>query len=112
MAHDDAERRRAQIALALIVPVPSLGTTAAMIVFPGPMGQSLFMAAKIWLLAFPAFWYLVVERGKPSWSPASDGGLGVGLLTGLVEPMLWVMLIGNWYTVGQRFWSTYRTIDQ
>jgi phosphatidylglycerophosphate synthase len=35
----------------------------------------------------------------------------LGLLTGLVEPMLWVMVIGNWYTVGQRFWSTYRHID-
>jgi len=34
----------------------------------------------------------------------------VGLLTGYVEPMLWIMLAGNWYTVGQRFWSTYRRI--
>ncbi len=79
-----AERRRALIALALIVPIPSLGTAAAMILVPGTVGQSLFMAAKIWLLTFPAFWYLVVERGKPSWSPATEGGLGVGVLTGLV----------------------------
>jgi CDP-diacylglycerol---glycerol-3-phosphate 3-phosphatidyltransferase len=35
----------------------------------------------------------------------------VGLLTGYVEPMLWIMLAGNWYTVGQRFWSTFRRID-
>lgn len=35
----------------------------------------------------------------------------VGLMIGQVEPMLWLMLIGNWYTVGQRFWSTYRSID-
>lgn len=84
MGHDATERRRALIALVLIVPVPSLGTTAAMIAFPGPMGQALFMAAKIWLLTFPAFWYLVVDRGRPSWSPATEGGLGVGLLTGLV----------------------------
>lgn len=35
----------------------------------------------------------------------------LGLLTGYVEPMLWLMVIGNWYTVGQRFWSTYRRIE-
>jgi len=78
------ERRRALIALALLAPVPSLGTAAAMILVPGPVGQALFMAAKIWLLVFPAFWYLVVERGRLSWSPPIDGGMGVGLLTGLV----------------------------
>lgn len=79
-----ADRRRALIALALLVPVPSLGTAAAMILAPGPVGQTVFMAAKIWLLAFPAFWYLVVEGGTWSWSPPREGGLGVGLLTGLV----------------------------
>jgi len=78
------ERRRALIALALLVPVPSLGTAAAMILFPGQLGQALFMIAKIWLLAFPAFWYLVIEHGKPSWSPARQGGIGAGILTGLV----------------------------
>jgi len=77
------ERRRALIALALLVPVPSLGTAAAMVLLPGPTGQTLFMAAKIWLLVFPVFWYLVAERGGLSWSPPIDGGMGVGLLTGL-----------------------------
>lgn len=77
------ERKQAIIALALLVPVPSLGTASAMILFPGPTGQTLFMMAKIWLLAFPAFWYLVVEKGKPSWSPPREGGLGVGILTGI-----------------------------
>lgn len=82
-ATGSADRRRALIALALLVPVPSLGTAAAMILVPGPAGQGLFIVAKIWLLAFPAFWYLVIERGRPSWSPPTEGGLGVGLLTGL-----------------------------
>jgi len=79
-----AKRNRALLALALLAPVPSLGTAAAMIIFPGPVGQTIFMAAKIWLLAFPALWYLAVEHGKPSWSPPRQGGLGAGLLTGLV----------------------------
>ena len=78
------EHNRALIALALLAPVPSLGIASAMIIVPGGMGQTIFMAAKIWLLAFPALWYLVVERGKLSWSPPQNGGLGAGLLTGLI----------------------------
>ncbi len=36
--------------------------------------------------------------------------VSLGLVTGWVEPMLWLMVIANWFTVGQRFWSTYRRI--
>ena len=77
------DRRRALTALALLAPVPSLGAAAAMVWIPGPTGQTVFMAAKAWLLAFPAFWYLVVEGGAPSRSPMTRGGLGVGVLSGL-----------------------------
>ncbi|MCU0306148.1 MAG: CPBP family intramembrane metalloprotease [Thermoanaerobaculales bacterium] len=77
------DRRRALIALGLLVPVPSLGAATAMIWAPGPTGQALFMAAKVWLVAFPVLWYLAVERGRPSLSPATRGGLGLGLATGV-----------------------------
>jgi membrane protease YdiL (CAAX protease family) len=76
-------RRHALTALVLLAPVPSLGVAAAMIVAPGPVGQTIFTAAKIWLLVFPAVWYLAIDREKPSWSPVRKGGLGVGLATGL-----------------------------
>jgi membrane protease YdiL (CAAX protease family) len=84
-ATDSADRRRALVALTLLAPVPTLGVASAMILTPGPVGQALFLGAKIWLLAFPAFWYLVVERGRPSWSPPLQDGLGVGLITGLAS---------------------------
>ncbi len=35
----------------------------------------------------------------------------LGLVTGFVEPMLWILIVTSWFTVGQRFWSTYRLID-
>jgi CDP-diacylglycerol--glycerol-3-phosphate 3-phosphatidyltransferase len=35
----------------------------------------------------------------------------VGIVAGQVEPMLWVFVVGAWFTVGQRFWSTYSRID-
>jgi len=36
----------------------------------------------------------------------------VGLITGLVEPMLWVMVVTVWVTAVQRFVSTYSSIDR
>jgi len=44
----------------------------------------MFIVAKIWLLGFPAAWYLVIERGTPSWSPPRHGGLAIGALSGVV----------------------------
>jgi hypothetical protein len=76
------DRRHALLALLLLAPVPSLGVLAAMVVFPGPVGKAIFTAAKVWLLALPAAWYLLVEKGTPSWSPPRKGGLGVGLASG------------------------------
>lgn len=35
----------------------------------------------------------------------------LGLVTGLVEPMLWILVVLSWVTAGQRFVNTYRHID-
>ena len=82
------ERRRALAALALLAPVPSLGVTAAMVVAPGPVGQAVFTAAKVWLVAFPILFHLAVDRRPPSWSPPRRGGLGVGVATGLIAAVV------------------------
>ncbi len=87
-------RRNAVLALLLIVPVPSIGVFAAMIAAPGPLGKTVFLVAKVWLVLFPAAWYLVVERGRPSWSPPRLGGLGVGALSGLA--ILAAIVTGAW----------------
>jgi len=83
LAADTRSRRRAVVALSLLAPVPSLGVIAAMVVAPGRLGHSVFAAAKLWLVLFPAFWYLHVEKGPPSWSPPRRGGFCAGLLGGL-----------------------------
>ncbi len=77
--------RTALIALTLLAPVPTLGVLAAMVAFPGPLGQGLFAAAKLWLLALPLLWHLLVEGGRPGWSPLVRGGLGLGLAVGLAS---------------------------
>ncbi len=33
-----------------------------------------------------------------------------GLFSGLIEPMLWVLVIATWATVGWRFFLTYREL--
>jgi len=64
--------------------VPTAAVVWAMILAPGDAGRPVFVAAKMWLLLLPAFWFLVVERGRPSLSPLRRGGLFFGAASGLV----------------------------
>jgi len=79
-----AARRRAGLALALLVPAPTIGGAAALIVSPGPIGTTVYIASKLWLLLLPACWRLAVERMPLSLSPARRGGLRTGALLGLL----------------------------
>jgi membrane protease YdiL (CAAX protease family) len=94
MPPDDVNRRRALLALALLAPVPSLGVWAAMAAAPGPVGHSVFLIAKLWLLLFPAAWYLLVEKGKPSWSLPRQGGMVAGVLSGVI--LAAAIVLGAW----------------
>jgi membrane protease YdiL (CAAX protease family) len=94
MALNGVSRRKALIALLLLAPVPSLGVIMAMVVAPGPVGKTIFTIAKLWLLVFPAAWYLLVEKGRPSWSPPRRGGLGIGAASGLLVAV--VIVAGAW----------------
>jgi membrane protease YdiL (CAAX protease family) len=89
-----SNRRRALLALILLAPIPSFGVIMAMVVAPGPVGKTIFSVAKIWLLAFPAAWYLFVEKGRPSWSPPRRGGLAVGAASGVV--VAGIIVVGAW----------------
>lgn len=81
---DVPTRRRATLALGLLAPVPTLAVLATGVWWPGPVGSTLFVAAKLWVVALPAWWYLGVERGAWSWSPLRRGGLGLALASGVV----------------------------
>lgn len=75
-------RSPAVVALLLVVPVPTMGVVAALHAAPGPAGQAVFAAAKLWMLLFPAAWFVVMERGRPGWSRPGRAGLRAGLLVG------------------------------
>jgi hypothetical protein len=78
-------KRNAILALLLLVPVPSLGVLAGMVVWPDTAtGKAVFAVSKVWLFALPAVWFLLVEKGQLSLSPARKGGFGFAVASGLI----------------------------
>jgi len=86
--------RRPWLALALLVPVPTLGVLAAMVWPAGDPGRTVYLAAKAWLVALPLAWHMLIDRGRPGWSPPRRGGLGVGALLGIASV---VVIAGTWW---------------
>jgi membrane protease YdiL (CAAX protease family) len=80
-------RQRALLALALLVPAPTIGVVCAMLL-PAtagtPLGQAIYFASKAWILLVPLLWLLFVERGRWSLSPPQRGGFGIAALLGVV----------------------------
>lgn len=77
-------KRRALLALALLLPAPVVGTAAPMLWWPGTwVGQTVFVACKLWVTVLPVFWLLRIERGRLSWSPPRQGGFGTAAVLGL-----------------------------
>lgn len=78
-----AAARSSWWALLLLVPVPTVGAVVGLHLDPGPVGRAVWMACKVWLVAFPLVWWFVFERGSFSWSPMRHGGWKPGVITGL-----------------------------
>ncbi len=91
-------RRKAILALALLVPAPSIGTAAALYWWPGTSGKVFYGFCKVVLLALPVIWFLYLERGKLSLSLPKKGGLLVGLISGLV---IAAVILGFYAIVGK-----------
>ena len=95
-----SSRWRPLVAIALVAPVPSLGVWAAMVAAPGPLGHAAFLAAKIWLVFFPALWFLVVEKDRPSWSPPTWEPVVAGFVSGFF--LACAIVFGTWLFGGFR----------
>ncbi|VGO17134.1 hypothetical protein PDESU_05729 [Pontiella desulfatans] len=77
-------RRRAVISLLLLVPAPSVGVLFGMMLYPdAAIGRAVFMFSKVWLLLFPAVWFLGVDRHLPAKGKTDPGGYKMGLGSGL-----------------------------
>lgn len=76
-------RRKAILALVLLVPAPSIGALFGMIIFPDSLpGVLLFGMSKVWMLGLPIIWCWFVDKDRISFSPLRRGGLTAGLLSG------------------------------
>jgi membrane protease YdiL (CAAX protease family) len=73
------------LALLLLVPAPSVGILAAMVIAPNNVfGSSVFFASKVWILLIPVFWLVVIDRQKLSFSRPRHGGFGVAAGLGIL----------------------------
>ena len=101
MGSEHSPRRRALLALALLVPAPSLGSLAAFVLAPGPTGQSIYLACKVWIALLPLLWLLRVEHGHVSLSPLAPEQRRRGLRTGLVLGLVMAgVILGVWEGFG------------
>ncbi len=76
-------KNKALLSLLLLVPAPTIGVVAGMILWPDTaLGKGLFMFSKVWLFALPVLWYKFIDKAKLTWSRPRKGGFGFGLLSG------------------------------
>ncbi len=81
------DRRRAVLALALLVPVPSLAVIAAMFMDLGATGQVVWGASKLIQIAFPVVWWIWILKQKPSFSPLGRRSPSQGDASDLDHPV-------------------------
>ena len=85
---------RSALALALLVPAPTIGVLCAMFLFPDTWyGQTIHLAAKVWLLTLPLLWVLFVERGRLRLPKLKWEGMPIGIVSGLA---ILGVIIGAW----------------
>lgn len=78
-----SDARRAAIALAIVVPAPTIGALATFWLLPGPLGLAIYALGKALLYGTPAIWSRWVDREPWSLSPARQGGWWMGAATGV-----------------------------
>jgi len=88
----------ALLALLLLVPAASLGVAIALYIFPGTVGQTVFSVTKVWLLALPLVWWLLLEQGKLVWQWPQQRELLAGTLLGL---LMFGIIVGAYWLIGQ-----------
>jgi len=76
--------KRPWLALALTVPMPTIGSVAAFGLWPGAVGSAIYLGVKIWAMLLPVWWVVWVDGGRWSWSPARRGGFGLAAGLGLL----------------------------
>lgn len=88
-------RLSALLALALLVPVPSIGVVGAMWLWPDTtLGTALFALAKVWILLLPVLWHVIVDRKKARIPRPSSRGMLAACVTGAM--IFLIIAVGYW----------------
>jgi len=88
---------RAWLALALLVPAPSIGVVLAMVLDSTQgtgVGQAAWAFSKAWILLFPLVWMVLVERWRPARSRIDWRSLLTGFASGAA--IMLAILCGYW----------------
>ena len=93
-------RQRAIVALLLLVPVPSFGTWMAMVQAEGPVGQTIFFAAKLWVLVLPVAWLVLIDKRRPALPLPRRDGMVAAIVSGSL--IFLAIAIGYWF-LGRRW---------
>lgn len=87
---------RPWLALLVVAPASAIGTWAAITAFPGPVGRSVWLVTKLWVIAVPILWHVYVDGGRFHLPRFSSEGLGKGLLWGV---LMAGTILGAWFLV-------------
>ena len=97
VARPRSGERSALLALALLVPAPSIGAAFGLVLFPGTLGSVVYGLCKVWMFALPALWWLLIDKQRPSLSPARLGGFGPAIMLGVA---ISAIIFAAYFTVG------------
>jgi len=81
-----ATRRRAALALALLVPAPTIGVFFALhldATAGEALGKGIFMFSKAWLFVMPVLWLVFIEKRRPTIPRPTRAGMGWAIGTGI-----------------------------
>lgn len=101
----DAKLRHPLIALLLLVPAPTLGVVMAMLVLKDTaLGKACWMFSKVWIVALPLLWLLLVDRSYVSLSPIPRDRRRAAIVAGMATGVVIFLLIIAGYLVFGRRW--------
>ncbi len=96
----DTRKRNAILALLLLVPAPSIGIYIAAYGSPGtPFAKGFFFACKLWLIALPLLWHILIDKQQITIPRPSRKGMAVAAATGtgiFLAIGAAYLLVGHW----------------
>jgi uncharacterized protein len=95
---DIHSRKKARLALILLVPAPSISVLMTLYISPGIWVQTLSNLCQFWLLVFPIAWSVLVDRKKLRFSPPKYREVVAGVIWGI---LMFVVIIGVYKLFGQ-----------